>query len=317
MLSYHLELRQQQGISVEQAENDLMAQAMRDIDKQYADTHASYNENAENFLRKNASTFVDEKGATMLMFANMGYYTDSSKYAEQQGYARERQRLSGLNNQYSAAQRNAEINAKTASAIKGGTSKGVQNFPTDMVNGLIAIPNQIIGTNIPYLSQPAPYPDENQRDIGNWTSEKVGNAIVIGTLGIGSYAQEVRTAAALNRETQAARNAAKVESNIYTDQTYHPNVTQPARVNKTSKGTSIEYVADGDLAKARIDFDAFKPTNVTTTLNKKGELVTVGKLSNGGEVKLRPSNDGGRHRWTIEVRKPNGKVSREIRYGNQ
>lgn len=207
MLSYHLELRQQQGISVEQAENDLMVQAMRDIDKQYADTHAGYNENAENFLRKNASTFVDEKGATMLTFANMGYYTDSSKYAEQQGYARERQRLSGLNNQYSAEQRTAEINAKTASAIKGGTSKGVQNFPTDTVNGGIAIFNQF-GANISYLPPLVPYANPTEQDIGNWTSEKTGNAIALGTFGAGSYAQELRAATNLNRETQAAQGTA-------------------------------------------------------------------------------------------------------------
>jgi hypothetical protein len=42
----------------------------------------------------------------------------------------------------------------------------------------------------------------------------------------------------------------------------------------------------------------------------------MGQLENGNTVKLRPSNDGGRNRWTIEISKPNGRIIREIRYGN-
>ncbi len=43
----------------------------------------------------------------------------------------------------------------------------------------------------------------------------------------------------------------------------------------------------------------------------------MGNLQNGNTIKLRPSNDGGRNRWTIEIVKPNGRILREILYVNQ
>ena len=112
----------EQGISVEQAEQELMAQAMRDIDEQYANAHAIPDQQAEKFLRKNAGTFVDENGDRMLMFVNMGYYKDSTKYAEQKGYTEERQRLSLLNNQYTAEQRKADIYNSTPAGLLWGNS---------------------------------------------------------------------------------------------------------------------------------------------------------------------------------------------------
>ena len=203
----------EQGISVEQAENDLMVQAMRDIDKQYADTHAGYNPQAEAFLRKNAGTFVDENGDTMLMFANMGYYKDSTKYADQTGYTAERQRLAGLNNQYNQKDRSNDIKYKTNDAIVGGSIKGVKNVPSDLINGGAAFLNNLFHTDaVPSVQPAAQYENEAEAFVGNQVGENIVNAVAIGTVGLGSYAQESRATAALNRETQAARNAARVEN---------------------------------------------------------------------------------------------------------
>ena len=83
--------------------------------------------------------------------------------------------------------------------------------------------------------------------------------------------------------------------------------------NITSRGTSIEYVPQGTLTMAKQDLDALRPRNLHSSADGR---ILMGQLENGNTVKLRPSNDGGRNRWTIEISKPNGRIIREIRYGN-
>ena len=83
--------------------------------------------------------------------------------------------------------------------------------------------------------------------------------------------------------------------------------------NITSRGTSIEYVPQGTLTMAKQDLDALRPRNLHSSADGR---ILMGQLENGNTVKLRPSNDGGRNRWTIEISKPNGRIIREIRYGD-
>ena len=83
--------------------------------------------------------------------------------------------------------------------------------------------------------------------------------------------------------------------------------------NMTSKRNSIEYVPQGTLTMAKQDLDALRPRNLHRSSDGR---ILMGKLENGNTVKLRPSNDGGRNRWTLEFSKPNGRIIREIRYGD-
>lgn len=83
--------------------------------------------------------------------------------------------------------------------------------------------------------------------------------------------------------------------------------------NMTSKRNSIEYVPQGTLTMAKQDLDALRPRNLHRSADGR---ILMGKLENGNTVKLRPSNDGGRNRWTLEFSKPNGRIIREIRYGD-
>ena len=93
-----------------------------------------------------------------------------------------------------------------------------------------------------------------------------------------------------------------------------PRVTIPERANKTTRGKSIESVPGGTKFQALQDFDAFKLTNIKSFENGK---ILIGDLPNGGKIRFREvSNDGGKNRPTIDLIKSNGKVYREIRYGN-
>ncbi len=82
----------QEQISVAEAEKRLMVQAMRQVDKAYADRHAGYDQKAEAYLKANTGTFKAD-GQTFTEFANMGYFNDASKFADQKGYAAERKIL--------------------------------------------------------------------------------------------------------------------------------------------------------------------------------------------------------------------------------
>lgn len=107
------------GLSTTEAETQLMAQALRDVDKTYHDDHAQENLNAENFLRANATTFVDEQGRKMLMFANMGYYNDPTLYANtRQTYATEY--AAAERGYFSQFDRNKQINDTTHGLSKLG-----------------------------------------------------------------------------------------------------------------------------------------------------------------------------------------------------
>ncbi|UCV14765.1 two-partner secretion domain-containing protein [Quatrionicoccus australiensis] len=105
-------------LSLADAEAQLTAQALRDTDKEYHDAHAQENLNAEKFLRSNATSFVDEQGRKILMFANSGYYNDSSMYANtRQTYSKEYTTAEQVG-KFDQLDRNKQINQDT-----GGLSK--------------------------------------------------------------------------------------------------------------------------------------------------------------------------------------------------
>lgn len=69
------------GISQRQAEERLVAQAMREVDAAYYAKHADTDTASEQFLRSIAGSFKAD-GETFLDFAPMKYYRDSGKFAD-------------------------------------------------------------------------------------------------------------------------------------------------------------------------------------------------------------------------------------------
>ncbi|OQS26983.1 hypothetical protein B0T40_24940 [Chromobacterium haemolyticum] len=86
--------------------------------------------------------------------------------------------------------------------------------------------------------------------------------------------------------------------------------------NVTSRGTMIQSVPNGTMADALTDFNSLGVANEKIISTPKGEI-RMGQLPDGSTIKLRPSNDGGLGRPTIEVIGPNGRTVQEVRYGNK
>lgn len=86
--------------------------------------------------------------------------------------------------------------------------------------------------------------------------------------------------------------------------------------NVTSRGTMIQSMPNGTMSDALSDFNSFGVTNEKIISTPKGEI-RMGQLPDGSTIKLRPSNDGGLGRPTIEVIGINGRTIREVRYGTK
>ena len=84
------EFAAQNNISLQEAEIRLLVEAMRQVDRTYANQHAKADGAAAQFLRYHTGSFNDETGESILEFAPSGYYNDPRKFAEQTGYMTER-----------------------------------------------------------------------------------------------------------------------------------------------------------------------------------------------------------------------------------
>ncbi|WP_123805048.1 hypothetical protein [Neisseria weixii] len=168
----------QEKISKAEAEKRLMVQAMRQVDKAYAEVYAGYDQKAEAHLRVNTGTFKAD-GKTFTEFANMGYYNDPNKFGNQTGYGAERVRLY-QNPAYTQSQRDSDLNDKALKTISKGAAKGIANTPSVALNAPIDWVNEFTHSrmgriqNVPYAYD---YDNELEEAIGNQTSSAVINAI--------------------------------------------------------------------------------------------------------------------------------------------
>ena len=166
------------GISQRQAEERLVAQAMRQVDAAYYAKHADTDTAAEQFLRSIAGSFKAD-GETFLDFAPMKYYRDSGKFAEQQGYGETREQLK-RNAVSSYTQRSRQIRNKTFDTATAGMGKGVANLPSSYVNGFIGLYNGTIGKPVgkeaPYVPLIMEYNNPIEEEVGAWTADKFDRA---------------------------------------------------------------------------------------------------------------------------------------------
>ena len=157
---------------------------MRQVDKAYAERHAGYDQQAEAYLRANAGTFKAD-GQTFIEFANMGYFNDAAKFADQKGYVLERK---ALNNQAAGLQsdRSEKIYADTKQTAKEGTIKGIGNWITGNL-GTPAPHYVVSGTALSKdKSEAFPYAKAAEKEIGGWTGDKLDRATAVVTLGASS-----------------------------------------------------------------------------------------------------------------------------------
>jgi hypothetical protein len=172
----------QNKISVQEAETQLTAQALRDTDATYHEAHAQDDSKAESFLRANATTFVDEQGRTMLMFANMGYYNNPNLYAyTRQTYAAEYAAAEGKVANASQSDKLATARRETEKAIVGGAAKGLVNLPIDSVNGVLTVAETLpraIGVDLGTLPKfpTIPYSSEAEQQVARDTQAVAATA---------------------------------------------------------------------------------------------------------------------------------------------
>ena len=167
------------GISQRQAEERLVAQAMRQVDAAYYAKHADTDTAAEQFLRSIAGSFKAD-GETFLDFAPMKYYRDGGKFAEQQGYRETREQLK-RNAVSGYTQRSRQIRNKTFDTATAGVGKGVANLPSFYANGFIGTYNGVIGKLIgkeaPYVPLIMEYDNPVEKEVGDWAADKVDRAL--------------------------------------------------------------------------------------------------------------------------------------------
>ncbi|WP_205231277.1 hypothetical protein [Azospira oryzae] len=94
------------------------------------------------------------------------------------------------------------------------------------------------------------------------------------------------------------------------------SIRQVVTEGVTSRKVVIQSVPSGTSQMALDDFNAMGVKNVRVISTDKGE-VRIGSLPDGTTIKLRPSNDGGLNRPTIEIVGSNGRKIKEVRYGNK
>ena len=167
------------GISQQQAEKRLVAQAMRQVDAAYYAKHADTDTAAEQFLRSIAGSFKAD-GETFLDFAPMKYYRDSGKFAEQQGYRETREQLK-RNAVSSYTERSRQIRNKTFDTATAGLGKGVANLPSFYANGFIGTYNgvigKLVGKEVPHVPLIKDYNNPVEEEVGDWAADKVDRAL--------------------------------------------------------------------------------------------------------------------------------------------
>ena len=166
------------GISQRQAEERLVAQAMRQVDATYYAKHADTDTAAEQFLRSIAGSFKAD-GETFLDFAPMKYYRDSGKFAEQQGYRETREQLK-RNAVSSYTQRSRQIRNKTFDTATTGLGKGIANLPSFYANGFIGTYNgvigKLVGKEVPHVPLIKDYNNPIEEEVGAWVADKFDRA---------------------------------------------------------------------------------------------------------------------------------------------
>jgi len=179
---------EEQDITPAEAEARLLAQAQREVDREFYETHTTSDVRAQAFLKRNAHTRLNKDGQEILIFTpgSPELYNDPTVYAQTwKDYSAEYQSMLNAAPAKTLAQHNKEIVGNTTNTALKGIGKGAANYPSDTVNGLLNLPVQIIYPLIPnqeqeggiknlfqpieFIPVPFAYNNEIERDVGNQT----------------------------------------------------------------------------------------------------------------------------------------------------
>ena len=317
------------GISQRQAEERLVAQAMRQVDAAFYAKHADTDTAAEQFLRSIAGSFKAD-GETFLDFAPMKYYRDSGKFAEQQGYRETREQLK-RNAVSSYTERSRQIRNKTFDTATAGIGKGIANLPSSYINGFIGLYNGTIGKPVgkeaPYVPLIMEYDNPIEEEVGAWAADKFDRAAGILTgikagavsSGRGAWNKNGKTGAwqktgemsVLDGEMAGGNKPRKQTNNVEygggnrlaTRELVNRNIQETRRRSQSSQ---FKAHAQREWEnKTGLDFNHF----IGGDINKKG-TVTGGHSLTRGDVRVIQQTSApdkhGVYQATVEIKKPDG-----------
>lgn len=167
------------GIDVKTAEARLLVTAYSQVDKAYSEQHAKGDPNAQDYLRK-ISKVVDMDGEAIMTFAPMGYYEDSGKFSDQNGYAAERELLE-KQPIFTQAEKNQKIREQVVETIVDGSAKGVVNAGIDAIAAIPETAAAIAGSDWQLIDR-VPYANEVEAQVGQDVAGAAG--FVTGFLGL-------------------------------------------------------------------------------------------------------------------------------------
>ena len=212
-------------------------------------------------------------------------------------------------------------------------------IPDNVYNRLMAVSNSMsMGLGVPISNWVNGYQVVDTNNPIYTKTGMVADAIMIITPGGGVkvVAKGTRETVGIYKnvkEAEIAIQKVKVRANIGRNNPNYNSISQEAISSRkmpadiygskkvitegiTTKGTKIQSIPNGTKEQAFKDFNSLNLKDVKTIQTNKGEM-KMGELPDGRTVKVRPSNDAGRGRYTIDIIKKNNRTEREIRYGKR
>ena len=249
---------EEKGISLEAAEARLLAQAQQNVDKDFATDHAMVDLSAMSFLRSQAATFVDESGRTMLMFAPGGKdaYEDAGMYGHTWNqFTTEQQAMLGAASNKKQSQKDSEIWDATRSTALGGLGKGVVNYPSDALNGIIDFGKQLlhldeVGKEV--VPVPLDYDNPVEREVASGTQRLIDNAMMVLGAAWSSMGGKGHSSDLPSGETKVAGDGKAAASDTSLTGVKGPPSDLPSGATKV--------VGDGAPAANGASFQGEKPT---------------------------------------------------------
>ncbi|MEX5552016.1 two-partner secretion domain-containing protein [Pseudomonas pergaminensis] len=249
---------EEKGISLEAAEARLLAQAQQNVDEDFATDHAMVDLSAMSFLRSQAATFVDESGRTMLMFAPGGKdaYEDAGMYGHTWNqFTTEQQAMLGAASNKNQSQKDSEIWDATRSTALGGLGKGVVNYPSDALNGIIDFGKQFlhldeVGKEV--VPVPLDYDNPVEREVASGTQHLIDNAMMVLGAAWSSMGGKGHSSDLPSGETKVAGDGKAAASDTSLTGAKGPPSDLPSGATKV--------VGDGAPAANGASFQGEKPT---------------------------------------------------------
>jgi len=248
-----------------------LTQAQRNVDKEFYEAHATTDVRAQEFLRKNAHTRINKDGQPILIFTPGGQelYNNPTVYAQTwKDYSTEYQAMLAVAPSKTLSQQQWEITKSTAETAAKGVGKGIANYPSDVANGLLNLPVQIIYPLIPnkeqengiqklfkpieFIPVPFVYNNDVERDVGRQTQHIIDVGLVAGSAKKVLPKSESSKAVTPSSSPQPVKNNGIRGGAAKTNPIVQAEIEALQRIAKNPKGPNLSERAAKRAADAKV-----------------------------------------------------------------